>query len=182
MDSDRRVLAELGQESQASSCVEEWNSACLSSCSRSDRPLVELCVEPAVFSRQCTAVSVPLRDVLSSTGLPSKWCAGIGFFSRADQEIGVFWNAAPHTRLRLEFPRETGLMLRCPWKVGKAFQTKQVNRPYCRDQEGRRGSRKQCRDPRCSPRGNPACLGTFGGLRKAVRDRFALQGRTGDFP
>ena len=32
-----------------------------------------------------------LRDVLSSTGLPSKWCAGIGFLSRADQEIGVFW-------------------------------------------------------------------------------------------
>ena len=30
-DSDRRVPAELGQESQASSCVEEWNSACLSS-------------------------------------------------------------------------------------------------------------------------------------------------------
>ena len=30
----------------------------------------------AVFSRQCTGVSVPLRDVLSSTGLPSKWCAG----------------------------------------------------------------------------------------------------------
>ena len=25
-DSDRRVPAELGQESQASSCVEEWNS------------------------------------------------------------------------------------------------------------------------------------------------------------
>ena len=29
------------QESQASSCVEEWNSACLSSCSWDDRPLVE---------------------------------------------------------------------------------------------------------------------------------------------
>ena len=27
------------------------------------------------------------------------------FLLRADQEIGVFWNAAPHTRLRLEFPR-----------------------------------------------------------------------------
>ena len=39
--------AEFEQESQASSCVEEWNSACLSSCSRGDRPLVELCVEPA---------------------------------------------------------------------------------------------------------------------------------------
>ena len=29
--------------------------------------------------------------------------------------------------------------------------------------------RKRCRDPRCSPRGNPACRGTFGGRRKAVR-------------
>ena len=38
------------------------------------------------------------------------------------------------------------------------------------------------RDPRCSPRGNPACRGTFGGRRKAVRDRLALQGGTGDFP
>ena len=37
-------------------------------------------------------------------------------------------------------------------------------------------------DPRCTPRRNPACRGTFGGRRKAVRDRFALQGRTLDFP
>ena len=50
-DSDRRVPAEFGQESQASSCVEEWNSACLTSCSWSDRPLDELYMEPAVFSR-----------------------------------------------------------------------------------------------------------------------------------
>ena len=28
----------------------------------------------------------------------------------------------------------------------------------------------------------PACRGTFGGRRKAVRDRFALQGGTGHFP
>ena len=53
-DSDSRVPAELGQESQASYCVEEWNSSCLSSCSRGDRPLVQLCVEPAGFSGRCT--------------------------------------------------------------------------------------------------------------------------------
>ena len=35
---------------------------------------------------------------------------------------------------------------------------------------------KWFRDPRCSPRGNPACRGTIEGRRKAVRDRFALQG------
>ena len=29
---------------------------------------------------------------------------------------------------------------------------------------------------------NPACRGTFGGRRKAARDRLALQGGTGDFP
>ena len=29
---------------------------------------------------------------------------------------------------------------------------------------------------------NPACRGTLGRRRKDVRDRFALQGGTGDFP
>ena len=35
---------------------------------------------------------------------------------------------------------------------------------------------KWCRDPRCSPSGNPACRGTLGGRTKGVRCRFALQG------
>ena len=48
---DRKVSAELEQESQVSSCVEEWNSACLLRCSQGDRPLVELYLEPAAFSR-----------------------------------------------------------------------------------------------------------------------------------
>ena len=49
-DFDPRLSAELELESQASSCVEEWNSACLSSCSRGNRPLVELYLETAAFS------------------------------------------------------------------------------------------------------------------------------------
>ena len=40
---------------------------------------------------------------------------------------------------RLEFPRETGLILRCAGKAGNPFQTTQGNRLSCRDQEGRRG-------------------------------------------
>ena len=48
--------------------------------------------------------------------------------------------------------------------------------------DGSHEIKRRCRDPRCSPRGNPACRGTFGGRRKAVRDRLALQGGTGDFP
>ena len=60
------------------------------------------------FSLRYSGVLVPLRVVPSSTGLPSKRFPGIGFFSRADQEIGVFRHVAPPTRLRLEFPPEKG--------------------------------------------------------------------------
>ena len=49
-DIDHRVSAELEQEGQASSCVEEWNSACLSSCSQADRTLVEFYLEPVAFT------------------------------------------------------------------------------------------------------------------------------------
>ena len=126
-DFDHRVPAELEQESQASSCVEEWNSACLSSCSRGDRLLVELYLESAVFFGGSTGVSVTLCIVTSFTGLHSKRCPGIGFLSRADREIGVFGNVAPPMTLRLEFLHETGLILRCDGKVGIPFQTKQGN-------------------------------------------------------
>ena len=122
------------------SSVEEWISACLSSGSRGDRPLVELCVEPAGFSARCTSVSVPLRVVPSSIWFPSKSFPGIGFFSRVDREIRVIRHVEPPTILRLEFPSETGLILRHGGKVGNPFQTKQGNRPSCRYQEGRRGS------------------------------------------
>src|SRR5574340_355326 len=59
-DSDRRVPAHWGQESQASSWVEAWNSACLSRCPRGERPLVDLYLEPGVFSERCTE-KLPLR-------------------------------------------------------------------------------------------------------------------------
>ena len=49
-DFHHRISAELEQESQASSCVEEWNSACLSNCSGGDSPLIELYLEPVGFS------------------------------------------------------------------------------------------------------------------------------------
>ena len=40
----------------------------------------------------------------------------------------------------VEFPHETGLILKCAAKFMKLFQTKQRNRPSCGDQEGRSGS------------------------------------------
>ena len=119
-------------------------------------------MEPVGFSGRCTGVSVPLRVVPSSTGLPSKGCPGIGFLSTAGRAIGVFRHVAPPTRLRLELPRETGIILRCAVKVGKPLQTKQGNRPSCRDQEGRRRSKEMVWELRCSPQVRPVCWGTFG--------------------
>ena len=82
----------------------------------------------------------------------------------------------------LEFPREAGLILRCAGKAGNPFQTMQRNRLSCRDQEGRRCSDEVISGLSVFPRGNPACRGTLGGRTKGVRDRFALQGGTWDFP
>ena len=50
-DSNRMLPADWGQESQASSWVDAWNSACLSRCPRGERPLVELYLEPGVLFR-----------------------------------------------------------------------------------------------------------------------------------
>ena len=96
------------------------------------------CVRNLRVFRRCTGASVLLPVVPSSTGLPSKRCPGIVFSSSADREIGVFQHVAPPTRLRLEFSRETGLILRRAGKSGNPFQTKQGNRLSFRDQEERK--------------------------------------------
>ena len=100
--------------------------------------------------------------VPSSTGLPSKWCPGIGFLSRLDRTIGVFRHVAPPTRLRLEFPPEKGLILRCAGMGGNSFQAKQGNLPSCRDQEGRKSSDEVVPGTSVFPSVRTVCRGTFG--------------------
>ena len=79
-DFNHRVSVELEQEIQASSCVEQWDSACLLSCSGGDRSLAEFYLEPMAFSRQCNGVSVPLHVLTSSSGLHLKRCPGSGTY------------------------------------------------------------------------------------------------------
>ena len=121
---------------------------------------------------------MPLRVVPSSTGLPSKRCQGIGFLSKVDREIGVFRNVAPTTRLRLEFPHQTGLILRCARNVGNPFQTKQGNRPSCCDQVGRRGSEEVVSGTSVFLSSETGMSGNFWGRIKGAKYHFEVQDGT----
>ena len=94
-------------------------------------------------------------------------------------ENGVFPHVATPTRLRLQFPRETGLILRCAGKVGNPFQTKQGIRPSCCDQEGRRGSDDVVPGTWVFPSSEACRLGNFGGAIMGAKYRFALQSEHG---
>ena len=123
-------------------------------------------------------MSVLLPVVPSSTGLPSKRCPGIGFSSSADRKIRVFQHVAPPTRLRLEFPREIGLILRRAGKSGNPFQTKQGNRPSFRDQEERKGSDEVVPGTSVLPLSESGTSGNFSGCIKGAKYRCALQDGT----
>ena len=83
--------------------------------------------------------------------------------------------------MRLQFPRETGLILRCAGKFGNPFQTKQGNRPSCCDQEGRRGSDDVVAGTWVFPSSETGMSGQFWGRIKGAKYRFAHQDGTWDF-
>ena len=95
-----------------------------------------------------------------------------------DGEIGVFRNVARTMRLPLEFHCETGLLLRCDGKVRIPFQTKQGNRPSCRDQEGRRGSNETVPGNSVFLSSETGMLGNFLIFIKGVKYHFEFQGGT----
>ena len=160
---------------------EEGNSACLSNCSGCLRHLVELCVETAGYPGRCTGVSLPIQLLPSPTGLPSKRCPASGSFQERTGKSGSFgmwhhpWGSfrissggRPHPEVCQE-SREP-----LPDHAGES--------PLLSRSGGRRGSDEAVPGPSVFPSREPGVSGDFWGRRKAVRDRFALQGRTGDFP
>ena len=95
----------------------------------------------------------------------------------------VVWKGFPAFPALPRPGRGAGTLLpsaqRLVWAPGRPGTPSRPRRGIASPVAIRRGEgaqMKRCRDPRCSPRGNPACRGTSGGRRKAVRDRLALQG------
>ena len=83
---------------------------------------------------------------------------------------------------RFEFPRETGLLLRCAGKAGNPFQTKQGNGFSCRDQEGRRGSEEEVPGPSVFPSREPSVSGNFWGSHEGCQGPFCPSGRNKGLP
>ena len=81
----------------------------------------------------------------------------------------------------LEFPRETGLILRCAGKVRNPFQTKLGNRPSGCYQEGIRGSEQAVHRILVFPSSETKVSGNFCGNIKVSNYRFKLQDGTWDF-
>ena len=69
---------------------EEGNSACLSSCSRGARSLLELCVVPAGFSGRYPGVSVPLSVVLHQKGYLQRGVRASGSYQERTGKSGSF--------------------------------------------------------------------------------------------
>ena len=83
---------------------------------------------------------------------------------------------------RLEFPRETGLILRCAGKAVNPFKTTQGNRLSCRDQEGRRGSEEAVPGPSVYPSREPSVSGKFWGSHEGCQGPFRHSGRNRGLP
>ena len=125
---------------------------------------------------------MPLRVVPSPTGLPSKRGPGLGSFSRAD--LGNRGRSACGTThvARLEFLRETGLMLSCAGKAGNPFQTTQGNRLSCRVPEGRRVSDEAVLGHSVFPSREHGVSGNFLGSQVGCQGPFHPSGRNRGLP
>ena len=83
---------------------------------------------------------------------------------------------------RLEFPRETGLILRCAGRAGNPFRTTQGNRLSCRDQEGRRGSDEAVPGLSVFPSREPRVSGNVWGSHEGCQVPFLTSGQNMELP
>ena len=167
-DSDRRVPAELGQESQASSCLRKGTRLHLELLRVSQAPRRAVC-----------GTRGSLRTMPGGGSSPSCCAFTHRIAFEEGSGPGVLLKSGPGKRGRsacgtihvacLEFPRETGLIWRCAGKAGNTFQTTQGNRLSCRDQEGRRGSDEVVLGTSGFPSSETGMSGNFWSLMKGAK-------------
>ena len=84
------VSLQSSNRSQASSCVEEWNSACLSSCSRGDRSLLELLWYLRVSPDNTRGCQCPFVLCLHQKGYLKRGVRALGSYQERTGKSGSF--------------------------------------------------------------------------------------------
>ena len=180
-DSDRRVPAELGQESQASSCLRTGTPLASRVAQGASGPSWSSVWNPRVFADDARGWQCPFVLCLHPQGCLRRGVGPRVLIKSGPGNRGRSACGTTHVA-RLEFPRETGLLLRCAWKAGKPFQTTQGNRLSCGDQEGRRGSDEAVPGPSLFPSREPGVSGTFWELHEGWQVPFRPSGRNRGLP
>ena len=138
-DSNHRFPAELGQESQASSCLRKGTPLASRVVQGVSGPLSSCVWNLRVFQTMHRDVSAPSCCALIHRFSFKDVSGHRDLFKIGPGNRGLSACGTTHVA-SLEFPRETSLILSCAGKIGNPFQTKQGNRLSFRDQEGRMSS------------------------------------------
>ena len=180
-DNDRKVPAELGLESQASSCLRKGTPLASRVVQGATGPSSSCVWNPRVFPDDARGCQCCLGLCLHPQGCLRRGVRHRVLLKSGSGNRGRSACGTTHVA-HFKCPCETGLLLRCAGKAGNPFQTTQGNRLSCRDQERRRGSDEAVPGPSVFPSREPGVSGNFWGRMKAVSSLFALQGGRGDFP
>ena len=160
-DSDRRVLAELGQESQASSCLRKGIPIASRGAQGVLGPSSAVCGTCGCFRTMHDGDSAPLCCAFTHWVAFEEVSGPRVLFKSGQRNRGLSACGTTHGA-SLKFPSEAGFILRCAGKAGDpSRQHRGIDSPVA-IRRGEGAQMKWGRNPRCYPRGNPACGGLLG--------------------
>ena len=160
-DSDRRVPAELGQESQESSCLRKGTPLASRGAQGVSGPLLSCVWNLRVFPEMHDGDSAPSCCAFTHWVAFEEVSGPRVLFKSGQGNRGLSACGTTHGA-SLKFPSEAGFIMRCAGKAGvPSRQRRGIDSPVAI----RRGEGAQMKwgwNPRCYPRGKLACGGLLG--------------------
>ena len=160
-DSDRRVPAELGQESQESSCLRKGTPLASRGAQGVSGPLLSCVWNLRVFPEMHDGDSAPSCCAFTHWVAFEEVSGPRVLFKSGPGNRGLSACGTTHGA-SFKFPSEEGFILTCAGKAGDpSRQRRGIDSPVA-IRRGEGAQMKWGRNPRCYPRGKPACGGLLG--------------------
>ena len=160
-DFDRRVSAELEQESKVLSCDEVGTPLASRVVHGVTGHLLSCIWNLRLFLDDATGMSVPLRVMTSSSGLHLKRCPGIGTFlewTGKSVSLGM-WHDTRGFLSNFSVRPASSCGGTC--RSGSPSRQSRGIDPHVQIRRGEGAQIKWCRETRCSSPVRPVCRGTF---------------------